>query len=208
MEQQGPRMEQRGWSTTERRCSSPEGMEQHRAGKEHQGTGMEWVWSSDKKSNTQRGWRGMERMCRMNTTGARVQVHRAGATAGTREREQQRSGMEQQGAATSTNTVRGRNQVQLLVGCRCTERGRNHVQLPIRCRCRERSTCREQERQLQGLRSGAGAGAGSESGAGTQVASERQERSRVAMEKHTMGLGWRKQQTEEMTEEAKGWSEG
>jgi len=98
--------------------------------------------------------------------------------------------MEQQGAATSTNTARGRNQVQLLVGCRCTER----------------STCREQERQLQGLRSGAGAG--SESGAGAQVASERQERSRAAMEKHTTGLGWRRQQREEMTEEARGWSEG
>ena len=108
------------------------------------------------------------------------------------------AGMEQQGAATSTNTARGRNQVQLPVGCRCTKR----------------STCRERERQLQGLRSGAGARNGAEqeqvpgARAGAQVASERQERSRAAMEKHTTGLGWRRQQREEMTEEARGWSEG
>ena len=40
------------------------------------------------------------------------------------------------------------------------------------------------------------------------MASERQERSRAAMEKHTTGLEWRRQQKEEMTEKARGWSEG
>jgi hypothetical protein len=88
--------------------------------------------------------------------------------------------MEQQGAATSTNTARGAEHVQ--------GAGAEQVQGTERSRCKERS--------------GAGAGAGA------QVALERQERSIAAMEKHTTGLGWRRQQREEMTEEARGWSEG
>jgi hypothetical protein len=136
-------------------------MKKHKRGR----SAKERGWSSDKKSNTQRGRRGMERTCRTDAAGARVQVHRAGTVAGTREREQQRSGMEQQGAATSTNTAQGRNQVQLQVGCRCTER----------------STCRERERHLQGLRSGASARDGAEQVQGTERSRSRcreRERSR------------------------------
>jgi hypothetical protein len=197
MEQQGPKMEQRGWSTTERGRSAKErGMNAKERG--WSAKDQEWSsgdgaprsgdgaatgnptrnedgagWSSDRKSNTQRGRCGMERTCKTDAAGARVQVHRAGAAAGTREREQQRSGMKPQGWS---NKERPHQQTWRGKGTRCSCQSGAGAQSGARARSGIGSYKDSGAEQVQRTeRSRSRYRTGSESRVGAHVASERQE---------------------------------